>query len=48
MNNGWNRLIIKILGTDIEFDFYNMYKVVENQSVLIQDENVVLNECIEK
>ncbi|WML46952.1 class I SAM-dependent methyltransferase [Neobacillus sp. PS3-34] len=37
------RPIVKLLGTDIGLDFYEMYKAVENQCDLIQDENVMFN-----
>ncbi|MCL6572712.1 MAG: class I SAM-dependent methyltransferase, partial [Bacillus sp. (in: Bacteria)] len=37
------RPFVKLLGTDIGLDFYDVFKVVENQCNLIQDENVMLN-----
>ena len=37
------RPFIKLLGTDIGLDFYDVFKVVEKQCQLIQDENIMLN-----
>ena len=37
------RPIIKLFGTDIGLDFYQLFKVVENHCNVIQDENVMLN-----
>lgn len=37
------RPIVKVLGTDIGLDFYDVFKVVENRCVLIKDENVMMN-----
>jgi phosphatidylethanolamine/phosphatidyl-N-methylethanolamine N-methyltransferase len=37
------RPFVKLLGTDIGLDFYDVFKVVEKQCQLIQDDNVMLN-----
>ncbi len=37
------RPIVKVFGTDIGLDFYDVFKVVENRCVLIKDENVMMN-----
>ena len=37
------RPIVKFFGTDIGLDFYEIYKVVENNCILIQDKNVMMN-----
>ncbi|MFK9094130.1 class I SAM-dependent methyltransferase [Bacillus salipaludis] len=37
------RPIVKFLGTDIGLDFYEIYRVVENKCILIQDKNVLMN-----
>jgi len=43
MKQKFLRPIVKLLGTDIGLDFYDVYKVVENQCHLLQEENVMLN-----
>ncbi|PFO01239.1 SAM-dependent methyltransferase [Bacillus sp. AFS076308] len=37
------RPIVKIFGTDIGLDFYDLYKVVENKCIITQDESVMMN-----
>ncbi|MFZ7947212.1 MULTISPECIES: class I SAM-dependent methyltransferase [Bacillaceae] len=37
------RPIVKFFGTDIGLDFYEIYKLVENNCILIQDKNVMMN-----
>ncbi|MDQ6596377.1 methyltransferase domain-containing protein [Bacillus salipaludis] len=37
------RPVVKLLGTDIGLDFYEVHKIFENQYKLIQDKNVMMN-----
>ncbi|MGG3941242.1 hypothetical protein ABEV54_07355 [Peribacillus psychrosaccharolyticus] len=37
------RPIIKVIGTDIGIDFYDVYKIVENTFEIVEDRNVMMN-----
>ncbi|MEC2054747.1 hypothetical protein P9F83_05755 [Peribacillus psychrosaccharolyticus] len=42
------RPIIKVIGTDIGIDFYDVYKIVENTFEIVEDRNVMMNRLYRK